>query len=61
MTDHQEQYPPHAGPDTGAAFKGLILGAVVLFAILVTIVKVTNAYYNRHPPEAATAPSSTAK
>jgi hypothetical protein len=24
---------------------------VILFCILVTIVKVTNAYYNRHPPE----------
>lgn len=58
MTDHQEQYPPHAGPDTGAAFKGLILGAVILFAILVTIVKVTNAYYNRHPPEPAAAASA---
>jgi hypothetical protein len=60
MTDHQEQYPPHAGPDTGGAFRGLILGAVILFAILVTIVKVTNAYYNRHPPEPP-APSTTTK
>lgn len=61
MTDHHEQYPPHAGPDTGAAFRGLILGAVILFFILVTIVKVTNAYYNRHPPLAQGAAAGATK
>lgn len=52
MSDHQEQYPPHAGPDTTAAFRGLIIGAIVLFAILFTIVKVTHAHYEHAEPAA---------
>jgi hypothetical protein len=47
MTDHTDQYPPHSGPDTVPAFRGLILGAIVLAIILVTIVRLTNAHY-RH-------------
>lgn len=47
MTDHQEQYPPHSGPDTAPAFRGLIVGAIILFVVLVTIVKLTNAHFER--------------
>ena len=47
MTDHTDQYPPHTGPDTAPAFRGLILGAIVLAIILFSIVKLTNAHYQR--------------
>jgi hypothetical protein len=40
--------------DARAAFLGLILGAVVLFGILYTIVRLTNAKYARHAEPAAT-------
>ncbi len=36
----------HRG-DMKAAFTGLILGAIVLFGIVITIVKFTNQYYSR--------------
>ncbi|HVZ77803.1 MAG TPA: hypothetical protein VG818_07475 [Gemmatimonadaceae bacterium] len=41
----------HAG-DMKAAFTGLILGAVVIFAILFSIVKLTNAHYAKEHPAA---------
>jgi len=41
MTD---QYPPRSGPDTSSAFRGLIAGAVILFIVLFTIVKLTNSH-----------------
>lgn len=47
MSDHQEQYPPHAGPDTIPAFRGLIVAAIVLFAVLFTIVKLTDAHFRQ--------------
>jgi hypothetical protein len=47
MTDHTDQYPPHTGPDTAPAFRGLILGAIILGLALVGIVRLTNAHY-RH-------------
>ncbi len=38
-----------------AAFMGLIIGAIVLFTILTTIVKLTNAHYSSEQPAAAAA------
>ena len=51
--DHHEA--PTTGPDTKAAFMGLIIGAIVLFGIVRTIVSLTNAKYSHEKP-AATAP-----
>jgi hypothetical protein len=51
MTD---QYPPRSGPDTGGAFRGLVLGAVILFIVLVGIVKLTNAHYEHTQAAEAT-------
>ena len=42
----------HSG-DMKAAFTGLILGAIVLFGIVVTIVKFTNQHYTREAAAAA--------
>ncbi len=38
---------PPPGRDTRAAFTGFLLGALALLGILSTIVKVTNAHYER--------------
>ena len=38
----------HKGTDTRAAFTGLILGTVVIFALMFGIVKLTNARYAGH-------------
>jgi hypothetical protein len=38
------QHPAHES-DRAAAYRGLILGAIVLGILLVTIVKVTHAHY----------------
>ncbi|HEY4218963.1 MAG TPA: hypothetical protein VGM67_17600 [Gemmatimonadaceae bacterium] len=54
MSAHQHQAPT-SGRDTKAAFIGVIVGAIVLFGILRTIVYITNAHYNSEKP-AATAP-----
>ena len=43
----------HKG-DARAAFLGLILGAIVLFGIMYTIVRLTNASYSSHAEPAAT-------
>lgn len=40
------------GRDTKAAFMGLIIGAIVLFAIVRTIVSLTNAKYSHERPAA---------
>jgi len=40
------------GPDTKAAFLGLIIGAIVLFGIVRTIVSLTNAKYANEKPGA---------
>ena len=48
--DHHEA--PTLGPDTRAAFTGLILGAIVLFGIVRTIVSLTNAKYSHEKPAA---------
>ena len=39
--------------DMKAAFTGLVLGAIVLFGIVVTIVKFTNQHYTREAAAAA--------
>ncbi len=44
---HTVHDAPRRGPDTGAAFAGVIVGAIVLFALLFSIVHVTNAHYER--------------
>jgi hypothetical protein len=40
------------GSDRNAAFLGLIIGAIVLFAIVRTIVALTNAKYSHERPAA---------
>jgi hypothetical protein len=43
----------HKG-DARAAFLGLILGVIVLFGLMYTIVRLTNAKYSSHAEPAAT-------
>lgn len=50
--DH-DHHTPAQGSDAKAAFLGLIIGAVVLFAVLRTIVYLTNAHYAHEQPAAA--------
>jgi len=40
------------GSDTRAAFLGLIIGAIVLFGIVRTIIALTNAKYSHEKPAA---------
>jgi hypothetical protein len=51
MSAHKHEAPT-LGPDSRAAFLGVIIGAIVLFAILRTIVGLTNAHYNHEKPAA---------
>ena len=51
MSAHPHEAPT-TGPDTKAAFIGLIVGAIVLFVIMLTIVRLTNAHYNGEKPAA---------
>ena len=48
--DHHESHS--TGSDTKAAFMGLIIGAIVLFGIVRTIVYLTNAKYTHEKPAA---------
>jgi len=48
--DHHESHS--TGTDTKAAFMGLIIGAIVLFGIVRTIVALTNAKYTHEKPAA---------
>jgi len=51
--DQQTHAESHTfGPDTKAAFLGLVIGAVVLFAIIRGIVYFTNAHYTGEKPGA---------
>jgi uncharacterized membrane protein YdjX (TVP38/TMEM64 family) len=51
--DHDTHTQSHTGgSDTKAAFLGLILGAIVLFGIVRTIVWLTNAKYANEKPAA---------
>jgi len=51
-----ENFPPRLSRETRPAFAGFIIGAVVLFVILFSIVKLTNAHFDRL--EAAAAPAA---
>lgn len=51
MTAHDDHNHTH-GSDTKAAFLGLVIGAIVIFAILRTIVGLTNAHYAHEQPAA---------
>jgi hypothetical protein len=48
--DHHESHT--YGSDAKAAFLGLVIGAIVLFGILRTIVALTNAKYAKEKPAA---------
>lgn len=50
MADHHDSQPH--GSDMKAAFLGLIIGAIVVFGILRTIVALTNAHYAHEKPAA---------
>lgn len=51
--DHDTHtHSPARGSDRSAAFLGLIIGAIVLFAIVRTIVALTNAKYSHERPAA---------
>jgi hypothetical protein len=52
MTAHDQDHHPH-GTDAKAAFLGLIIGALVLFTIVRTVVALTNAKYTHEQPAAA--------
>jgi hypothetical protein len=50
--DHAHVHHDHKA-DARAAFTGLIVGAIFLLAVVLTIVKLTNAKFDRaHPPAA---------
>jgi len=52
---HTRQHDTHAthGSDMGAAFAGLVIGAVALLLLLGAIVKLTNRHYESEKPAAA--------
>ena len=51
--DHKSDHGSHApSSDRTAAFLGLIIGAIVLFGVLRTIVSLTNAKYTNEKPAA---------
>jgi len=50
--DHNDHSHP---TDAKAAFTGLIVGAIILFGVVRTIVYLTNAHYNGEKPAAAEA------
>ena len=51
MSEHQTESHTF-GTDTRAAYLGLIIGAIVLFVILFTIIKLTSARYAHERPVA---------
>lgn len=53
MAHDAHEHDGHAvGSDAKAAFLGLIIGAIVLFGILRTIVAITHAHYSHERPAA---------
>lgn len=55
MTDDS---PPPAGPDTVPAMTGFIIGAIVLFAVLFSIVRITDQHYSQKEAAEAAAQHS---
>ena len=51
MSSQHEDHPTY-GPDVKAAFFGLVIGAIVIFGIMWTIVGMTNAKYANERPAA---------
>ncbi|HEX4469605.1 MAG TPA: hypothetical protein VH080_08720 [Gemmatimonadaceae bacterium] len=53
---HSHTHTTHAASrsDMGAAFAGLVIGAIALLLILGTIVRLTNRHYESEKPAAAT-------
>lgn len=49
---HSHTHVDHRS-DMGAAYLGLVIGAIVLFLILGSIVKLTNRHYENEKPAAA--------
>ena len=49
-THHDHEHPS----DKGAAFLGLVIGAIALFAVAYTMVQLTNRAFEGHQPAAAT-------
>ncbi len=52
MTTHEHDHTHTHQSDRKAAFLGLIIGAIVIFGILRTIVALTNAHYDHEKPAA---------
>jgi uncharacterized protein (DUF983 family) len=52
MTDTHDSHAAHAS-DMKAGFLGLIIGAICVFVILFSIVKITNAHFAHEQPAAA--------
>jgi hypothetical protein len=50
--DHHDHSQHSHGSDAKAAFTGLIVGAIILFGIIRTIVYLTNAHYTGERPAA---------
>lgn len=49
---HHDHHAAPAGTDARAAFMGLIVGGLLIFAILFSVVKATNAKYAGEKPHA---------
>jgi hypothetical protein len=52
---HSEHEEAHSGPDTVPAITGLIVGAILLFALLSSIVVITTKHYEATEKPAAAA------
>ena len=52
MTESHDAHDTHAG-DMKAGFLGLIIGAICVFVILFSIVKITHNHYANEKPAAA--------
>jgi hypothetical protein len=56
MSYETQDKAPMTGPDTKAAFSGLILGAIVIFALIFSIVTITNRHYEKSEAPASQTP-----
>jgi hypothetical protein len=50
-----DAHAPEHGSDRGAAYAGLIVGAIAIFTILFSIVLLTNSHYEKLEAAAASA------